>query len=224
VEDFEAVHPSARSTMREALATIRSLGVRWRRIALPALAIDSVARTIIRAEGSAVFEDLIRSGRVAQLEDRRQQIGLRAGLQVLAADYLRAMRIRRLLQEAFGRIFREVDVILAPTRLVPAPGIDEPLDPEWRPGRPGGSRTGRGRTRRPGGGGSVALVPAGNLAGLPALALPCGFTAAGLPLGVQLVGRPFEEATLIELGRAYQTVTSWHRRTPPISEEAGRIS
>ena len=96
MEDFEAVHPSARSSMREALATIPSLGVRWRRIALPALAIDSVARTIIRAEGSAVFEDLIRSGRVAQLEDRRQQIGLRAGLQVLAADYLRAMRIRRL--------------------------------------------------------------------------------------------------------------------------------
>src|SRR5437879_5066815 len=222
--DFEAVHPSARPAMREAQAAIRSLGVGWRRIALPALAIDSVARTIIRAEGSAVFEDLIRSGRVALLEDRRQQVGLRTGLQVPAADYLRAMRIRRLLQEAFARISAEVDVILAPTRLVPAPRIDEPLDPEWRPGRPGGSRVGRGRARRAGGGGSVALIPAGNLAGLPGLSLPCGFSTAGLPVGVQLVGRPFEETTLIGLGRAYQTITSWHRQRPPMGQakEAGR--
>ena len=170
-----------------------------------------------------MFEDLIRSGRVALLEDRRQQIGLRTGLQVPATDYLRAMRIRRLLQVAFARIFAEVDVILAPTRLVPAPRIDEPLDPEWRPGRPGGPRTGRGRARRAGGAGGVALVPAGNLAGLPGLALPCGFSTTGLPLGVQLVGRPFEEATLIGLGRAYQTITSWHRRRPPTPEAAGRV-
>ncbi|HYM90428.1 MAG TPA: amidase, partial [bacterium] len=76
-DDFEAVHPSMGSAMRGAVAAFRSLGVRWKRIAVPPLAIDSVTRTIIRAEGSAVFEDLIRSGRVALLEDRRQEIGLR---------------------------------------------------------------------------------------------------------------------------------------------------
>ena len=70
----------------------------------------------------------------------------------------------------------------------------------------------------------MALIPAGNLAGLPGLSLPCGFSTAGLPVGVQLVGRPFEETTLIGLGRAYQTITSWHRQRPPMGQakEAGR--
>jgi aspartyl-tRNA(Asn)/glutamyl-tRNA(Gln) amidotransferase subunit A len=74
---------------------------------------------------------------------------------------------------------------------------DEPLDPEWRSL-------------------GTHLTPAGNLAGLPALSLPCGFSATHLPLGVQLLGRPFDEATLIDLGRAYQEITDWHKRRPPV--------
>lgn len=215
-EDFEeGVHPSARAAMRSAVAAVRSLGVRWKRISLPRLPIDATARTIIRAEGSAVFRDLIGSGRVWTLADRRQAAGLRAGLEVTAVDYLSAMRVRRVLQDAFRRIFSEVDVILAPTRFAPAQRIDEPLDPQWR------TRTGGGRSRRRPGGG-VALIPAGNLCGLPALSLPCGFSTSRLPLAVQLVGRPFDEALLIGLGRAYQSITDWHRRTPPIPPQPGR--
>jgi aspartyl-tRNA(Asn)/glutamyl-tRNA(Gln) amidotransferase subunit A len=61
-----------------------------------------------------------------------------------------------------------------------------------------------------------ALTAAGNLAGLPALVLPCGF-AGGLPVGVQVVGQPFSENTLLALGKAYQGRTDWHRRRPPQS-------
>ena len=160
-----------------------------------------------------MFKDLIRSGGLARLADRRQAIGLRAGLQVTAVDYLSAMRVRRMLQEAFVQIFSAVDVILAPSRYAPAGRIDEPLDPLWRTRGPGAVR--RARRGVPGGGG-VALVPAGNLVGLPALSLPCGFSTTRLPLAVQLVGRPFGEDTLIDLGRAYQAATDWHRRTPPV--------
>ena len=53
-----------------------------------------------------------------------------------------------------------------------------------------------------------------NVSGLPALALPCGFSSAGLPLGLQLIGRPFDEATLLAIGEMYQGATDWHRRTP----------
>ncbi len=213
-EEFEeGVHPTARVAMREAVSAFRSLGLRWKRIVLPALPIDAAARTIIRAEGSTVFKDLIRSGGLARLADRRQAIGLRAGLQVTAVDYLSAMRVRRMLQEAFVQIFSAVDVILAPSRYAPAGRIDEPLDPLWRTRDPGAVR--RARRGVPGGGG-VALVPAGNLVGLPALSLPCGFSTTRLPLAVQLVGRPFGEDTLIDLGRAYQAATDWHRRTPPV--------
>jgi aspartyl-tRNA(Asn)/glutamyl-tRNA(Gln) amidotransferase subunit A len=63
--------------------------------------------------------------------------------------------------------------------------------------------------------GLTALIPAGNLAGLPALSLPCGF-ADGMPIAIQLVGRPFTENTLLAIGRDFQARTDWHRRRPPM--------
>ena len=56
-----------------------------------------------------------------------------------------------------------------------------------------------------------------NATGLPALSVPCGFTRAGLPMGLQLVGRPFDEGTVLRAGHAYERVTEWHERTPPAS-------
>jgi len=55
-----------------------------------------------------------------------------------------------------------------------------------------------------------------NATGLPALSLPCGFTRAGLPVGLQLAGRPFDESTVLRAGHAYEQATQWHLRTPPI--------
>ena len=59
-------------------------------------------------------------------------------------------------------------------------------------------------------------MPPFNMAGLPALAVPCGFTEAGLPLSLQIAGRPFDEATVLRAGHAYEQATDWHRRRPPI--------
>ena len=211
IEDFETADPTIRATLRQALDAFKSLGVQMSRAVLPPLPIDSVARTVIRIEGSASFQDLVRSGRDALLADQRQAIGLRAGMQISAVDYISAMRIRRLLQDEFAKLFERVDVLLAPARPRPAHRIDEPIDAEWRP--VGGKRRG------PGGitvvAGNAALTPAGNLAGLPGLGVPCGFSTKGLPIAVQLVGRAFDESTLIALGSAYQGVTDWHRRIPP---------
>jgi aspartyl-tRNA(Asn)/glutamyl-tRNA(Gln) amidotransferase subunit A len=61
------------------------------------------------------------------------------------------------------------------------------------------------------------LIPAGNLAGLPALSLPCGF-ANGLPIAISLVGRPFYENQLVAAGVAYQSQTDWHKRKPPMAD------
>jgi aspartyl-tRNA(Asn)/glutamyl-tRNA(Gln) amidotransferase subunit A len=55
-----------------------------------------------------------------------------------------------------------------------------------------------------------------NLTGLPAISIPCGFTSAGLPIGLQLVGRWWEEATVLRVAHAYQQATDWHKRTPPL--------
>ena len=157
--------------------------------------------TIISAEGSSIFEPLIASGKVEQLADKKQIAGLKAGLEIPARDYLRAMRIRRLIQREFRKLFAGVDVLLAPSRLGIAPKIADPLD--RHPDRP-----------EPKSPGMAAIIPAGNLAGLPALSLPCGF-AGKMPVGIQLVGLPFAENTLLAVGREFQSHTDWHKRKPP---------
>jgi aspartyl-tRNA(Asn)/glutamyl-tRNA(Gln) amidotransferase subunit A len=127
---------------------------------------------------------------------------LKASLDVSAAEYLKAMRIRALIQKAFDKAFyEEYDVILAPARTAPASRISDPLD------RGSGRATPQDR-------GFASLIPAGNLAGLPALSLPCGF-ANGLPVGIQLVARPFNENLLLALGKAFQERTGFHQQRPP---------
>jgi len=116
------------------------------------------------------------------------------------------MRIRRLIQEAFRRVFAEVDVLVAPARSGPANKIDQPLSPP-----PGAApRAGASASRE----GLAGIIQAGNLAGLPALVLPCGF-AENLPVALQLVGAPFSENLLLSIGKDFQSRTDWHKRRPP---------
>jgi len=170
-------------------------------VALPDFPYAAIAEIIIAAESSAAFERLIESGDVDQLADPHQIAGLRAGLEIAARDYLKAMRARRLIQEALGKLFVDYDLLVSPSRFGPATRITEPVDAE--PERPKPSQRGLSD-----------LSAAGNLAGLPALFLPCGF-AGGLPVGIQLVSRPFTEGLPIAYGREFQTRTDWHRRRPP---------
>ena len=205
--DFsEGVDPAARADYAKAIETIRSLGVEVAEteVKLPEFPYGAVISTIISSEGSAVFEPLIKSGGVDQLADQHQIAGLKVGLEISAKDYLKAMRIRALIQEAFRDTLSTVDVLIAPTRYDPAPKITQPLDRRTSdrpvPTTPGLS----------------ALIPAGNLAGLPALSIPCGF-ANGMPMGLQLVGTPFSENLLLAIGKTFQERTDWHKRRPTIA-------
>lgn len=203
--DFEErVDPAARADYAKALETIRSLGVQVADAKMPEFPYGPVINTIISAEGSAVFEQLIKSGKVDQLADQHQIAGLKAGLEIPAHEYLKAMRIRALIQEAFHDLLSTVDVLIAPTHFDPAPKITQPLD------RPTSDRP------TPAAPGLTALIPAANLAGLPALSLPCGF-ANGMPMGLQLVGSPFSENMLLAIGRSFQDRTDWHKRRPPVA-------
>jgi aspartyl-tRNA(Asn)/glutamyl-tRNA(Gln) amidotransferase subunit A len=195
--------PDARPALSKALEVVRSLGVQITDAKLPVFPYGPVISAIISAEGSSIFEGLIQSGKVNELADQRQIAGLKAGLEIPAKDYLKAMRIRSLIQAGFRDLLADVDVLLTPTRLTPAPKITQPLD------RPLSSRP-----APQGAPGLTALIPAGNLAGLPALSLPCGF-AGGMPVGIALVGRPFSENVLLTIGREFQKVTDWHRKRPP---------
>ncbi len=203
--DFEeGVDTAARADYAKALDTIRSLGVQLSEAKLPDFPYGPMINTIISAEGSAVFEPLIKSGKVDQLADQHQIANLKAGLQIPANEYLKAMRIRALMQEAFRDLLSITDVLIAPTRFDPAPKITQPLD---------ASASDRPVPAAPG---LRALIPAGNLAGLPALSIPCGF-ANGMPMGLQLVGSPFSENLLLAIGRSFQERTDWHKRRPPVA-------
>ena len=197
--------PSARADFAKALETMRSLGVQLIETKLPEFPYGPVISTIVSSEASSVFEPLIQSGKVDQLADQKQIAGLKAGLEITAKDYLKAMRIRSLMQSAFRDLFALTDVLLAPSRLGPAAKVTDPLD------RPSSDRP------QPSAPGLTALIPAGNLAGLPALSLPCGF-ADKMPIAIQLVGRPFSENTLLMLGRRFQERTDFHKRRPPLGE------
>jgi aspartyl-tRNA(Asn)/glutamyl-tRNA(Gln) amidotransferase subunit A len=202
VDAAEWADASARPAFAAAIEAIRGLGVKMVETVLPDLPYGAVIETIVSAEASAAFELLIESGKVEQLADERQIAGLRAGLEIAAKDYLKAMRIRSLMRAELKKLFMQVDVLVSPSRFGAATKLDEPLD------EPPQSGTGS-RPR-----GLHDLGAAGNLAGLPALSLPCGF-AGGLPVAIQLVGRAFTENTVIALGAAFQGATDWHRRRPP---------
>jgi aspartyl-tRNA(Asn)/glutamyl-tRNA(Gln) amidotransferase subunit A len=113
------------------------------------------------------------------------------------AYYRKAQQLRRLISDDFKRAFAEVDVIMSPTSPTPAFKLGE-------------------KTTDP-----LAMYLADiytisvNLAGLPALSLPAGFTATGLPTGLQLIGNYFSEAQLLNIAHRYQKITHWHNRLPP---------
>jgi aspartyl-tRNA(Asn)/glutamyl-tRNA(Gln) amidotransferase subunit A len=202
VDFAEWAQPVARPAFDQALAVVREIGIQLVEAKLPDLPYGALTSTIISAEGASIFEPLISSGKVNELADARQIAGLKAGLEIPARDYLKAMRIRTEVQHEFRRIFADVDLLLSPSRFGPAPKISEPLDKqasEPRPKDPGMS----------------GLIPAGNLAGLPALSLPCGFVD-GLPVAIQLVGPAFSENVLLTLGKDFQIRSDWHRKRPRV--------
>jgi len=203
VDFAEWPDPKVRAGLQAGFEAMKGLGVKLKEVTLPDFPYGALVGMIIAGEAGSIFEDFIRSGKVDQLADPSQAAGMKAMLDVPAVEYLRATRVRRLVQEELNKLFLDVDLLLAPARMDVAPSATEPLD--------GGPPRARPSER-----GLNGLIPAGNLAGLPALSLPCGLVD-GLPIGISLVARPFYENQLIAMGKAFQAKTDWHRGRPPVA-------
>jgi Asp-tRNA(Asn)/Glu-tRNA(Gln) amidotransferase A subunit family amidase len=119
---------------------------------------------------------------------------------VLAKDYVKATRVRGVMAREIDRIFERFDVLVAPGRLT----VATPLDQEFRGGMRGTSRD--------------IMGAVGNGAGLPGLIVPNGFGERGLPTSLQLMGRAWEENTLLAAGRAIQARTNWHTKHPALED------
>jgi aspartyl-tRNA(Asn)/glutamyl-tRNA(Gln) amidotransferase subunit A len=114
------------------------------------------------------------------------------------AYYKKSQQVRTLLLQDFEAAFRQVDVVIAPTAPTPAFKIGEKTDDPLQMYLS-----------------DIFTVPV-NLAGIPGISLPCGFSSAGLPIGLQIIGKPFDEETILRVAYAFEQQTDYHRRKPPL--------
>ena len=188
--------PDVQRTIDEARSVFVDLGATMRDVD-PVLEIEHVYtafHAIIASEASALHEPSLRARPDDYGELTRRALEL--GFTVPAVDYVNARRMQGVVRAAFAASFREVDVWLTPATPRAAPAIGEPI------------------SREPKEAWNRYLVPF-NLTGQPAIVVPGGFDRDGLPLGLQLVGRPFEEAIVLRAARAWERETEWGARRPP---------
>jgi len=195
---YEKAQPAVRDNFQAALGVLRGLGHAVEEIDWPDFPWGPAVGTIVAAEGASAFLDLIESGGLAKLRcpaDRARGYG---GMYVFAVDYLQAMRLRAPMKRALAKLFEGFDAVVSPTRATVAYPADVLFEKAY-----------------PDVGGGPALIPAGNLCGLPAVCVPDGYGENGLPTSLHLMGPAFGEERLVELANAYQGATDWHRRLPP---------
>jgi Asp-tRNA(Asn)/Glu-tRNA(Gln) amidotransferase A subunit family amidase len=192
---------------RQALDDMRALGVTLEPFALPDLPL-SVMTGIFGAESGASFDAFLRSGRAAELTSKTRANGFRASRLVPAVEYLQAQRVRAMIMRRYADAVSRFDVFIAPF-MVARGSTGDPL------ATPGGTGSATPPPQPP----SVVRdhFQAANICGYPALSVPTGFTAEGLPTSVMFLGRLYNEAGLLLLARAYQERTRWYLRTPSLA-------
>ena len=199
---FENLEDEVEDAVRAAVETLVGLGVEVEEVSLPHMRYaSSVFPTIIQSEAAAFHEPWLVSRPQDYGLDVRSR--LEVGRTVLATQYINAQRARGLIRDDFVKALERVDAIVTPTVPLVAPYIG--VDSVEIEGVVSEVRAAATRFTSP-----------INLTGLPAISVPCGFSALGLPIGVQLVGRAFDEATLLALAHAYEASTEWHLRRPPL--------
>ncbi len=199
----EQVAPDVQVALDAALAVLRDCGATIVPVEVPlAEHLAELSRAVLYPEAATLHNHWLRT----RPQDYSPQVRVRAatGLAIPAAVYLEAVQIRpRVLRHFVERVFAACDVLFTPTLAIPVPTLDE-------------TRVGGGETLWRIIGQLVRCTAPFNYLGVPALSVPCGFDANGLPVGFQLVGRPFSEARLLRVAAAYQAQTDWHRRAPTV--------
>jgi aspartyl-tRNA(Asn)/glutamyl-tRNA(Gln) amidotransferase subunit A len=185
-----------------AAVQLRELGAQVEDVTLPLMKhMPAASIAIMTAESYAVHRRMIRERPMDYGADVRLRVLM--GAMVSASLYLKAQRFRRLLCEQTAEAMKRFDVLIAPTTAITATPIDQEV-----------VRVG---TKELVVAASLSrLTRPANMTGLPAISIPCGFSRAGLPIGFQIIGRPFDEATVLRVADAYQVATDWHRRRPAL--------
>ena len=200
----EGVDDVVRMAVQAATEALRGLGAEVVECPLPDPApLNDLANMISRCESTAVHGRIVRES--PHLLQPAVRARLEVGFHVSAHDYLQAARLRARATRTFvDDVFARVDLVVTPTIPEPAPALAAA-----KAGSPDDIVRRMGRFSR--------LTRPWNALGLPALSLPCGFASDGRPVGLQLIARPFDEATLLRAGHAYEQAAGWWRRRPPLA-------
>lgn len=203
---FDLLAPEVEELVRASIAAMEELGAETREVSLPSMKYAGALRIAAMADSVVAHEPYIKASR----EDYGPKVLYRtlAGQFVLGRDYSKALKVQRIIKEEYAAVLQDVDFLATPTGVTPAWRIDEESVTL------GGNEY---PVRGPGAGATARNTSPSNSTGLPAISVPCGFTGAGLPVGLQLIGRPFEEALLFRAAHGYEAVSPSQGRRPPIS-------
>jgi len=221
---IEGMDPEVENSVREAIRVMEKLGARIQEISLPhtpyavatyyILATAEASSNLARYDGvrygyrTKTSRDLLEMYMKSRAEGFGQEVKRRIMLGTYAlssgyydAYYLKAQKVRTLIKRDFDGVFGSggVDVIVVPTAPTPAFRIGEKTQDPLQMYL------------------SDIFTISVNLAGIPAIALPCGFSKSGLPIGMQILGRPFDEATILRAAYAYEQAMEWYKQKPNLT-------
>jgi aspartyl-tRNA(Asn)/glutamyl-tRNA(Gln) amidotransferase subunit A len=205
---FDIIDAEVDTAVRQAIAALEALGVELCEVVLPTMEYAGALRIAGMADSVVTHEPYLATHR----QDYGPTVLYRtlAGQFVLGRDYAKALKVQRLIKEDYARVLHDVDFLVTPAAPVAAWRIDTEtvtLGGQTYPVRGAGA----GMTAR--------CTSPSNATGLPAMSIPCGFTHAGLPIGLQLIGRPFDEARLFQVAHAYEAVSPSRQRRPALIAE-----
>ncbi|MBI1955049.1 MAG: Asp-tRNA(Asn)/Glu-tRNA(Gln) amidotransferase subunit GatA [Acidobacteria bacterium] len=198
---FDGLQPDVEHAVREALRVFHNLGARVVPLELSGMAeLTEASRISLLVEALVVHRK--------DLEQRANDLGqdvkalLEKGREVSAEEYMKAQLARSRFRRQLEQLFQQVDVLVTPSTPLTAFPIGQTK--VVLGGKEDDARIA-----------STRLLRGFNASGHPALSVPCGFDSHGLPVGLQIVGRLWDEATILHAGYAYEQATEWHKRRPP---------
>ncbi len=195
-EYIEGADPEIISAVCEAVKVFESMGCRVQEVNVDWMRDAALAnKTMTQSDGAAVHRDRLKEHPEMFGEDIRRR--LEDGAKTTSTEYILARRTQTEVRKRFEQFFESHDLLLTPTTPIAAPAV-EGLDAVEQAGR------------------LTRFTAPFNLAGLPALSIPCGFTKDGLPIGLQLVSRAWADAKVLNAGYAFEQATDWHREFPEV--------
>ncbi|MCI0845031.1 MAG: amidase, partial [Chloroflexi bacterium] len=193
----DLVEEEVRQSVQAAAAKMQEMGALLEEVSIPLAANAGTISGAIRVEASVTYRDLVFNRPQEIAHDNR--IAYMTSTIMPASYYYKGLRLRSLIRDQVLAALDGVDLLLSPTTGIAAQllGPDPVID----------SKAAVGRI-------PWMLTTTFSLANVPALSVPCGFTATGLPIGLQIAGRPFDESTVLRAGHSYEQETEWHSRRP----------